>query len=56
MDIKNGTRTRPFVVPLVQNWVSPQGESVDEFLHVLKDTFSHNEVWPKLYDHLYLSL
>ena len=36
MDIENATRTRAFVVPLVENWLSPQGEPVDEFLHVLE--------------------
>ena len=56
MDIENATRTRAFVIPLVENWASPEGEPVDEFLHVLKDSFSHNEVWPQSYDHLYVSL
>ena len=28
----------------------------DEFLHVLEDTFSHDEVWPQACDHLYVSL
>ena len=57
MDIENATRTRGFVIiPLVENWASPEGEPVDEFLHVLKDSFSHNEVWPQPYDHLYDSL
>ena len=32
MDIENATRTRAFVPPLVENWVSPEGEPVDEFL------------------------
>ena len=44
MDIENATRTRAFVVPLVQNWVSPEGEPVDKFLHVLEASFSHDEV------------
>ena len=56
MDIENATRTRAFVVPLVENWVSPEGEPVDEFLHVVEDSFSHDEVWPQPYDHLYVSL
>ena len=56
MDIENATRTRAFVIPLVENWASPEGEPVDEFLHVLKDSFSHDEVWPQPYDHLYVSL
>ena len=56
MDIENGTRTRAFVVLLVENWVPPEGEPVDEFLQVLEDSFSHNEVWPQPYDHLYVSL
>ena len=55
-DMENTTRTRAFVVPLVENWVSPEGEPVDEFLHVLEDSFSHDEVWPQPYDHLYASL
>ena len=56
MDIENATRTRAFLVPLVENRVSPEGERVDEFLHVLEDSFSHDEVWPQPYDHLYVSL
>ena len=40
MDIENATRTRAFVIPLVKNWASPEGEPVDEFLHVLEDWFS----------------
>ena len=56
IEIENATRTRPFVVPLVENWVSPEGEPVDEFLHVLKDSFLHDEVWPQPYNHLYVSL
>ena len=56
MDIENAKCTRPFVVPLVENWASPEGEPTDEFLHVLEDTFSHDEVWPQPYDHLYMSL
>ena len=53
MDIENATCTRAFVVPLVENWVSPEGEPVDEFLHVLEDSFSHDEEWPQPYNHLY---
>ena len=56
MDIENATRTRAFVIPLVENGASAAGEPVDEFLHVLEDSFSHDEVWPQLYDHLYVSL
>ena len=56
MDIENATRTRAFVVPLVENWASPEGEPVDEFLHVLQDSFSHYELWPQHNDHLYVSL
>ena len=56
MDIENATCTRAFVVPLVENWVSPEGEPVDEFLHVLKDSFSHDGVWPQPHDHLYVSI
>ena len=56
MDIENATRTRAFVIPLVENWASPEAEPVDEFLHVLEDSFSHDEVWPQPYDHLYVSL
>ena len=29
---------------------------MDEFRHVLEDSFSHDEVWPQPYDHLYVSL
>ena len=29
---------------------------MDEFLHVLEDWFSHDEVWPQPCDHLYVSL
>ena len=29
---------------------------MDEFLYVLEDSFSHDEVWPQLYDRLYVSL
>ena len=39
MDIKNATRAPAFVVPWVENWFSPEGEPVDEFLHVLEDSF-----------------
>ena len=56
MDIENATRTRAFVIPLVENWASPEGEHVDEFIHVLEDSFSHDEVWPQPYHHLYISL
>ena len=56
MDIENATRTRAFVIPLVENWASPEGEPVDVFLHVLEDSFSHDEVWPQPCDQLYLSL
>ena len=56
MDIGNATRTRAFVIPLVENWASTEGEPVDEFLHVLEDSFLHDEVWPQPYDHLYVSL
>ena len=56
MEIENATRTRAFAIPLVEDWASPEGEPVDEFLHVLEDTFSHDEVWPQPYDHLYVSL
>ena len=56
MDFENATRTRAFVIPLVENWASPEAEPVDEFLHVLEDSFSHHEVWPRPYDHLYVSL
>ena len=56
MDIENATRTQAFVISLVENWASPGGEPVDEFLHVLEDSFSHDEVWSQPYDHLYVSL
>ena len=56
MYIENATCTRTFVVLLVEKWVSPEREPVDEFLHVLEDSFSHDEVWPQPYDHLYVSL
>ena len=56
MDIKNATRTRAFVIPLVENWAAPEGAPVNEFLHVLEDPFSHVEVWPQPYHHLYVSL
>ena len=39
IDIQNATCTRAFVVTLVENWVSPEGEPVDEVLHVLEDSF-----------------
>ena len=41
---------------LVENWASPEGEPVDEFLPVLKHSFPHDEVWPQPHDHLYVSL
>ena len=49
MDIKNVTRTRTFVVPLLKNWVENwgEGEPADEFLHVLQDALSHDEVYPQ---------
>ena len=56
MDFQNATRTGAFVVPLVEHWVSPEREPVDEFLHVLEDSFSHDEVWPQAYHHLYVLL
>ena len=56
MDIENATRTRAFVIPLVENWASPEGEHVDEFLHVLKDSFSHDVLWSQPYDRLHTSL
>ena len=56
MDIQNATRTWAFVIPLAKNWASPEGEPVDEFLHLLEDSFSHDEVWPQPYDHLYVLL
>ena len=55
MDIENATRTRAFIIPLVKYSASPEGDPVKEFLHVLEDSFSHNEVWPQPYDHLYVS-
>ena len=56
MNIEYATRTRAFVVPLVENWVSPEREPVNDFLHVLGDSSSHDEVWPQPYNHLYVSL
>ena len=56
MDIENATRTRAFVVPLVEKWVSPEGEPVGEFLHVHEDSLLHDEVWPQLYHYVYVSL
>ena len=56
MDIENATRTRDFVIPLVENWASSEGEPVDEFRHALEDSFSHHEVWPQTSDHLYVLL
>ena len=55
-DIENATRTRAFAIPLVKDWASREGEPVHEFLPVLEDSFSHEEVWPRPYDHLYVSL
>ena len=52
MDIENATRTWAFAIPLVENWASSEGEPIDEFLHVLEDSFSHDEVWLQPYDHL----
>ena len=46
MHIEYATRTPAFVIPLVKNWASPEGEPVDEFLHVLEDSFSHDECGP----------
>ena len=56
MDIQNSTRTRAFLVPLVENWVSPEGETVNQFVQVVENSFLQDEVWPKPYDHLYVSL
>ena len=56
MDIQNATGTGPFVVPLVETWISPEGEPLDKVLHVLEDAFSHNEVWLQPYNHLYVWL
>ena len=56
MDIEIATRARALAITLVENWASPEGEPVDEFLHVLKDSISDGEVWPQPYDHLYISL
>ena len=56
MDIKNTTRTRPFLVPSVEKWASSEGEPADEFLHVLENTFSHDEGWHQPYDHLQVSI
>ena len=56
MDIEYAAHTRHFVVHLVENWVSPEGEPVDYFPNVLEDTLSHDEVWLQPYDHLYVSL
>ena len=44
MDIENATGTGLFVVPLVKNVVSPEGEPVEEFQHVLEDVFSDDKV------------
>ena len=55
-DIENATGTQPFLVlnaaPLVEIWVSPEGDPVNEFVHDLEDAFSNDEVWPQPYDHL----
>ena len=56
MDIKNATCTRALVIPLVETWVTPEGEPVEEFLHELEDSFSHDEVWSQPYDDLYVLL
>ena len=56
IDIENATRTRASLVSLVENRVSLEGKPVDEFLHVLEDSFSHDDVWPQPYDQLYVSL
>ena len=56
VDIENDTRTRAFGIPLADNLASPEGEPVDEFLHVLEDSFSHDEVWLQPYNHLYVSV
>ena len=56
IDIENATLTPPFVVPLVENRVSPEGEPVDELLHVPEDLFPHDEVWPPPLDYLYVSV
>ena len=37
-----------------RNWVSREGEPVNEFLHVREDLFLHDEVW--LQPYLYVSL
>ena len=52
MDIENAA----FVVPLIENSVSTEGQPVDEFLHVYEDSLSHDQVWPQPYDHLYVLL
>ena len=54
MDIGNATPARACAIPLVENWASAEGEPVDKLLHVLEDAFSHDEVWPQPYDHLYV--
>ena len=54
--IENATRTRAFAIPFVENGPSPEGQPVDEFLHVLEDSFSHDDVWPQRYDHVYVLL
>ena len=56
MDIENVTHTRPFVVPLAQNWISPEGKAVDKLLPVLENIFQLIEAWPRPYDHPYLLL
>ena len=52
MAIESGTRTGPFVVPLVETWASHDGEPANEFLHALEDTFFHEEIGPQAYSHL----
>ena len=56
IDSEIATRTIPFMVPLVENCGSPEEESVDEFLHVLEDSFSYDEVWIQPYDLQYVLL
>ena len=50
--IENAKRRRPFVISFVEHWVSPEEKPVDEFLHVLKDAFSHDEVRAQPYHNL----
>ena len=56
MAIENTAKHKPMVMPLVQNWVSPDREPDDDFLHRLEFHYSHDELWPHPYDHLYVSL